>query len=79
MVVFEDFVEIILGIHCQNHAHATHNVVWAWHTSEFYLIRTVTPLSALELTAVSKAMPTSKVYLFGKCPLWIWQHVATPN
>ena len=37
------------------------NVIWAWHTSKFYLIHTVTPLSTLELAAVSKAMPTLKV------------------
>ena len=36
----------------------SHNVVWAWHTSKFYLIHTVTLLSAFELAAISKAMPT---------------------
>ena len=64
MVVFEDFVEIISRIRCLNHVHAAHIIIWAWHTSKFYLIRTVTPLSALELAVVSKAMPTLKVSLW---------------
>ena len=76
MVVFDNFVEIILRIRCLYHAHAAHEwtCIWAWHTSKFYLVHTITPLSALELAAVSKAMPTLW-YLFGECPLWIRQHV----
>ena len=60
MVVFENFVEM-LSKPCARH---TRDVVWVWHTSKFYLIHTVTLLSALELAAVSKAMPTSKVSLW---------------
>ena len=60
MVVFDNFATS-LSKPC---ARRTRNVVWVWHTSKFYLIRTVTPLSALELAAVSKAMPTSKVSLW---------------
>ena len=37
------------------------NVVWAWHTSKFYLTCTDTPLSVLKLAAVSKAMTISLV------------------
>ena len=71
MAVCEDFVEIIsVSKPC---ACCTCNALWAWHTSKFYLIRTVTPSSVLELAAVSKAMATSKVSLWGEeCLLRIW-------
>ena len=70
MVVFEDFIEIIYFVNFLSKpcAHRTHNVVWAWHTSKFYLIHTTTLLSMLELVAVSKAMPSSKVSLLESVP-----------
>ena len=85
IVVFEDFVEINLQIRCLKLCtHYTRNVVWEWHTSKFCPICTVTPLSVLELAAVSKAMPTSKVSfwrvslvdLAACCPLMLL-HVKT--
>ena len=57
------FLKISLKYFCEV-AHCTCNVVWVWHTSKFYLVHTVTPLSTLKLAAVSKAMPTSKVSLW---------------
>ena len=63
MAVFEHFVEIISWIRCQQCARRIVNVVWAWHTGKFYLIRTVhTVFRARTLASVSKAMPTLNVY-----------------
>ena len=63
MALFEDFFEAnSLSKPCARH---TRNVVWVWHIqAKFYLIRTVTLSSVLEVAAVSKAIPTSKVSLW---------------
>ena len=81
IVVFEDFVEIISQICCLNHTHTTHVMYMGVAYKEFYLIRTVTP-SMLELAAVSKAMPSSKVSLWraslvdsAACCPWTFLHV----
>ena len=59
MAVHEDFVE---RNRCLNTAHVMG--MSEVYTSKFYLICTVTLLSALELAAVSKAMPVLKASLW---------------
>ena len=59
MAVREDFVEIISRNRCLNTAH-----VMGMSEVYIYLICTVTLSSALELAAVSKAVPASKASLW---------------
>jgi len=46
-------------------SHTTHILLWAWHAGLVYLTHTVpSHCRPLELAAVSKVMPTSKVSPF---------------
>ena len=51
MISLNDFANSL----CKPCTRPTCNVVWVWHTSKFYLIHTVTPMSVLEFAAASKS------------------------
>ena len=75
MAVFEHFVEIISQIRCQSCARRNINVVWAWHTSKFYLIRTVHTVFHTRTRICQQSNAYFEcIYLFGERSLWIWQH-----